>query len=80
MTVAAAQNASSTGARNSWVPQLLQVLRQDVISLSNQALGEAEGCLSRRTCFPMLDVHETDDAIVIAMDLPGVLPAVIDVK
>lgn len=79
MTVTAAQKTSATGARNSWVPQPLQALREDVESLCNQALGEAEGWLSQRTYFPMLDVHETDDAIVVEMDLPGVLPADVDV-
>lgn len=79
MTAAATKNAPARSARSTWMPQPLQALREDIDSLCNQALGEAEGWLSQRTFFPTLDVYETDDAVVVEMDLPGVRPADVDV-
>lgn len=79
MTAIATKRAPAPSGRSSWIPQPLQTLREDIDSLCNQALGEAEGWLSQRAYFPTLDVHETDDAIVVEMDLPGVRPADVDV-
>lgn len=79
MTATATKRAPAPSARSTWMPQPLQALREDIDSLCNQALGEAEGWLSQRTFFPTLDVHETDDAIVVEVDLPGVRPTDFDV-
>jgi len=78
MSTTAARKSGAESKRG-WIAQPLHTLREEVDSLLSQTLGEAEGWLSPRTYIPSLDVQETDDAIVVDIDLPGVVAGDVDV-
>jgi HSP20 family protein len=67
-------------ATRPWLPRPFQAIRQEVEDLVSQAFGEGEPWPLSRLYAPSLDLSETDTAVEVRLDLPGVKPDQVDVQ